>query len=187
MTTHKDPPLAEPDIDELTVQLPGSFEDFYKREFPRLVDLAYALSGSRLAAEDLAQDALIAAQRDWSRVGRLERPGAWARRVVINKAASQYQRRMAEIRALSRLAPLRKDVLPKLQSEYDEIWKAVRQLPNRQAQAVALFYVDQMSIAEVSQVLECADGTVKALLHQARTRLADRLRIVRWIRILMRS
>ncbi len=175
MTTHKDPPLAAADIDEITVQLPGSFEEFYRREFPRLVDLAYALSGSRLAAEDLAQDDLIAAQHDWDRVGRLERPGAWARRVVINKAASQYKRRMAEVRALSRLAPLRKDVLPKLESEFDEVWKAVRRLPKRQAHAVALFYVDQMSVAEVAQVLECAEGTVKALLHQARTRLADRL------------
>jgi len=64
------------------VRIPLSFDAFYAAEFPRMVDIAYALSGSRLAAEDLAQDAMIAAHKQWDRVGTLDRPGAWVRRVV---------------------------------------------------------------------------------------------------------
>jgi hypothetical protein len=42
------------------VAIPGSFDAYYRSEFSRMVNIAYALSGSRLAAEDLAQDAMVA-------------------------------------------------------------------------------------------------------------------------------
>ncbi len=84
-----------------------AFDRFYAREFPKMVNVAYALSGSRMAAEDLAQEAMVVAYRRWPEVGVLERPGGWVRRVVLNLAASGYQRRKAEARALLRLAPLR--------------------------------------------------------------------------------
>jgi len=165
--------LGQPD--EESVQLPGSFDAFYSSEFPRMVDLAYALSGSRIAAEDLAQEALLAAHASWDRVGVLDRPGAWVRRVVINKAASLYQRRAAEIRALARLAPLRGSSFLSVDSDTAHVWNEVRKLPRRQAQVIALFYLDQMSISEIAHVLEVAEGTVKAHLHQARETLAPML------------
>lgn len=51
---------------------PESFEAFYQREYRVVVALAYGLSGSRVAAEELAQEAFLAAHRDWERVGVLE-------------------------------------------------------------------------------------------------------------------
>ncbi len=44
------------------------FNAFYKREFSSVVGLAYALSGSRWAAEELAQEAFLAAHRKWKEV-----------------------------------------------------------------------------------------------------------------------
>lgn len=161
--------------DEQLVQVPGSFDAFYSGEFPRMVDLAYALSGSRIAAEDLAQEGMLAAHANWDRVGVLDRPGAWVRRVVINKAASLYQRRAAEFRALARLAPVRGSSFIRVDSETEHVWNEVRKLPRRQAQVVALFYLDQMSVSEIAHVLEIAEGTVKAHLHQARETLAPML------------
>jgi len=61
-----------------------SFEDFYARDFKPVVALAYALSGNRASAEDLAQEAFLAAHRRWDKVGRLVRRDAWVRRVVAN-------------------------------------------------------------------------------------------------------
>jgi YVTN family beta-propeller protein len=63
-------------------QVPESFDAFYAREYPGLVRLALVLSGSRHAAEDLAQDALLAAYRNWPQ---LVQPLAWTRRVVANR------------------------------------------------------------------------------------------------------
>jgi hypothetical protein len=58
------------------VPLPGPFEHFYLEEYPRVVDLAYALSGSRTGAEDIAQEAFLRAYRDWDRVGSYEHQAA---------------------------------------------------------------------------------------------------------------
>ena len=159
------------------VSIPGSFDSFYRSEFPRMVNIAYALSGSRLAAEDLAQDAMVAAHRQWDRVGALDRPEAWTRRVVINKAASLYQRRMAELRAFARLGPFRGSLPQALEAEAERLWHEVRRLPRRQAQAVALFYVDDMTVATIAEIMECTESTVKVHLHKARQTLAARLQL----------
>ena len=60
-------------------------------------------------------------------------------------------------------------------AESESFWREVRSLPTRQAQAIALHYVEDMSVAEVAAVLDIADGTVKALLHQGRERLRRQL------------
>jgi RNA polymerase sigma-70 factor (ECF subfamily) len=52
----------------------------------------------------------------------------------------------------------------------------VRSLPERQAAAVALHYLEDLSIADIAAVLECAEGTAKSHLHKARAALAQRLR-----------
>ena len=159
------------------VTIPRSFDAFYRSEFSRMVTIAFALSGSRLAAEDLAQDAMIAAHRQWDRVGALDRPGAWTRRVVINNAASLYQRRLAELRAVVRVGPVRGSLPQPLDAESEHLWREVRRLPRRQAQAVALFYVDDMAVATIAEVMECTESTVKVHLHKARRTLASRLQI----------
>jgi Sigma-70 region 2 len=48
---------------------PAGFEHFYLREYRGVVELAYALSGNRAGAEDIAQEAFLRAHRDWQRVG----------------------------------------------------------------------------------------------------------------------
>lgn len=152
-----------------------SFDRFYEREFPQMVNIAYAVSGSRMAAEDLAQEAMIAAYRRWNEVGSLERPGGWVRRVVLNRAASAYHRRGAEARALLRLAPLRGSPPASLSDDTAAFWRAVRRLPKRQAQAIALHYLEDASVAEIADVMECAENTVKVHLHRGRNTLAELL------------
>lgn len=157
------------------VLVPASFDAFYASEFRRLVNIAYALSGSRLAAEDLAQEAMVAAHGNWDLVGVMDRPGAWTRRVVINKAASQYQRRRAEVKALARLGRPGATPPARLDAESEHVWREVRRLPRRQAQAVALFYLEDMSVKDIAGVMDCAENTVKVHLNHARRTLADRL------------
>ena len=61
------------------------FEAFYVREYHAVVRLAYALSGSRLAAEDIAQEAFLRAFRDWEKI---RSPSAWVRKVAGQPSAS---------------------------------------------------------------------------------------------------
>ena len=81
------------------VQVVQTFDGFVRENGRGLVGLAYTLSGSRSVAEDLAQDALLAAYRRWDEVSQLDDPGAWVRRVVANRAVSQIRRRVSEAKA----------------------------------------------------------------------------------------
>ncbi|HEY8545174.1 MAG TPA: sigma-70 family RNA polymerase sigma factor [Acidimicrobiales bacterium] len=152
----------------------SSLDEVYRREFPALMALAYGLSGSRTAAEELVQEAFLAAHRQWSQVGGYDHLGAWLRRVIVNRSVSAVRRRVAEGRALSRLGAHRQ-VPAVLPEPAEELWRAVRALPRRQAQVVALRYVDDRSIADIAAILDCAEGTVKAHLHAARQALAKAL------------
>jgi RNA polymerase sigma factor (sigma-70 family) len=142
-----------------------------------VVDLASALSGSRTSAEDIAQEAFLRAYRDWERVGSHAHQAAWVRRVAANLATSGLRRRLVEARALARLAGRREPALDVLPASDAEFWRAVRALPSRQAQAVALYYLEDLSIQQTARVLDCAEGTVRGHLARARRTLAHRLRL----------
>src|SRR3990172_6858243 len=150
------------------------FESFYRSEYRAVVGLAYALSGSRLVAEDIAQDAFLAAHKQWDRVAFYEQPEAWVRRVVSNLAVSAFRTKVREAGALARLKP-REEYLPRLPVEDADFWKAVRTLPKRQAQVIALHYLEDRPVAEIARVLGCTANTVKVHLHKGRDRLARRL------------
>jgi RNA polymerase sigma-70 factor, ECF subfamily len=156
------------------MRLPGSFDAFYQEEYSGLVQLAFVLSGSRYGAEDIAQDALVAAWKKWRQ---LEQPLAWTRRVVANLAVSTIRRRMAEGRAMVRLAVGRGEPIAELPEPDVEFWAAVRALPTRQRQTLGLYYLGDCSVREIALTLGCAEGTVRATLHKGRLALAKRLRL----------
>lgn len=173
MTTETKPdPL--PEDEELVSSHEESFESFYRREFRDVVGLAYVLSGSRLGAEDLAQEAFVAAHQRWDRISGYDKPGAWVRRVVANKAISGFRKKAAERKALTRFAGQRQP-LPELELEDEELWQMVRDLPKRQAQAVALFYVEDRPVNEIAEVLDCSPSTAKVHLFRGRQALAGKL------------
>jgi RNA polymerase sigma-70 factor (sigma-E family) len=151
------------------------FDTFYQREYAGMVALAYALSGSRHAAEDLAQDGFLAAHRRWDEISGYDQPLAWVRRVVANMSAKLIRRRAAEARALVRFAGRRQTPVAELDEQDAEYWRAVRSLPLRQAQVVALHYLFDLSVVDVAATLGIAEGTVKAHLHKARAALANKL------------
>jgi RNA polymerase sigma-70 factor (ECF subfamily) len=166
---------AARDGEPAAVRLPGRFEHFYLEEYPKVVALAYALSGSRVGAEDIAQEAFLRAYQDWERVGSYEHQAAWVRRVAANLATSGLRRRLVEARVLARFAAGREASVNPLAGEDAEFWAAVRALPRRQAQAVALYYFEDLSVQQTATVLDCAEGTVKAHLAKARRALGRQL------------
>lgn len=153
----------------------AGFEAFYRREYTAMVAVARALVGGSGAAEDLTQESFMAAHRHWARISGYDDPRAWVRRVLVNRATSFHRRRGAELRAVTRLGGQRQDSQPDISPEATEVWERVRRLPRRQAQAIALHYVDQLSVEEIGEVLGCSPGAVKTHLHRARTRLGREL------------
>lgn len=150
-----------------------TFDEFFRSEFPSMVALAAAVSGSRIAADDIAQEAFVRAHRKWDEVSAYDKPGAWVRRVTINLATNTRKRVAAEARALVRIG-LAPTLEPPAEPD-DVVWKAVAKLPKKQRAAVSLFYLDDFSTREISEVLECSESTARVHLHKARTTLAKTL------------
>ena len=151
---------------------PEPFDVFYLREFPKVVGLLHGLLGSRLVAEELAQETFLVAYRDWGRISRLDNPRAWVRRVAINQRGS-FLRAYLRQQTRERDAAVRhEDDGIKLADEHAEVWQAVRTLPPLQAQVIALHYYEDYSVAQVAAALGRAPGTIKAQLHHGRRKLA---------------
>lgn len=148
------------------------FADFYRAELPGLVALARGLCGSAVA-DDIAQEAMLAAYRRWAELEDFDQPHAWVRRTCANLAISSFRRRMVEVRALARMTT--RPVPAPLDADAEEFWTAVRDLPRRQAQCAALRYVYEMGGAEIARTLSISEGSVKVHLARARTALAARL------------
>lgn len=151
-----------------------TFDVFYARERQQVIGLAYVLSGSRSGAEDIAQDAFLAALRNWDKIGIYDDPAAWVRRVVANRSVSAMRRGAAEARALIRLGSLGSAV-PELSADSMATWDAVRRLPKRQAQVVALHYFDGQRIADIAEILGCSENTVKTHLKRGMTKLRQEM------------
>lgn len=154
------------------------FDEFFRAEYPKLLALGRALAP--IAAADLAQEALIRACRNWDRVADYDIPAAWVRRVMLRLVADHHRSGRRRDRAVGRLALVEGAAHRGGDERWDgpitpanEAWfDAVRSLPRRQAEVVALHYIDQFPIAEVAIVLDVAPGTVKSSLSKARRKLA---------------
>lgn len=153
-----------------------TFEQFYACEYRSCAALAYSLCGNLGLAEEIAQDAMTTAYREWDRIRQMELPGSWVRRTTANMATSAVRRRAAEARAVLRMSS-RRQVDAVLPESDEDFWRAVRRLPRRQAQATALRYGLGCTVPEVAQILGCAEGTVKASLHAARTAVSRQLAV----------
>jgi RNA polymerase sigma factor (sigma-70 family) len=152
------------------------FDAFYREMAPRLVVLGRSITGSVAIAEEVAQEALFVAHRRWAKVHQLDRPDLWVRRVAANLCISLWRRRVVEHRANQRHAHTRALVTSgDHEPADDQIWAEVRRLPHRQAAALSLHYVDQLTTAEIGQVLGCSASTVQTHLTRGRTTLRDRL------------
>jgi RNA polymerase sigma factor (sigma-70 family) len=154
------------------------FDQFFRAHLRPLVALAYALSGSRSVAEDLAQDALLAAFTNWSHVQQLDNPGAWVRRVVANRSISSVRRRVVEVAAMSTRLRVRDDeasTIGSMSADNEHVWAVIRRLPRRQAQVITLRSLDRSTVAEIAHVLDISEAAASTHLRRARRTLTRQL------------
>ena len=166
-------PGAHPELGPLI----RGFDHFYRENYRPVVVLVYTLTGARHAAEDIAQEAFLRTHRAWEQVSGYDRPDAWVRVVAMNLARSQLRRIGAEARALSRFLGMPVNAFPELEPPNERFWAAVRDLPRRQREVVALHYLEDRSVADVAEILGVAESTVKNSLAQGRKNLTQSLEV----------
>jgi len=146
-----------------------SFSAFYRREYDPAVRLAWLLTGSRPAAEDVAQDAMAAVYRAFERI---ELPGAYLRRAVVNTARSWHRDERREQERPTLLARERRAV----DAGDAQLLEAIARLPYRQRVVIVGRYWGGWSEAEIANSLGCRPGTVKSLASRALNRLRCEVR-----------
>lgn len=148
----------------------------YDRSAPGAIRLAYLLTGDRMLAEDLAQDAFV---RVAGRLTHLREPAsfdAYLRRAVVNLAKNHFRRRAVERAFLDRSAPTPHEAGPEQPVvNRRATMAALAKLPPRQRAAIVLRFYEDLPEDEIARILRCRDGTVRSLVtrgvHAMRTEL----------------
>lgn len=150
------------------------FHDFVTARRADLVRTAFLLCGDPDEAHDLVQTALMRVHRRWRSIERSDAPEVYARRILVNLAASWWRRRLRV-----RWVPL-SDVLPvpapdstARLGDRDELWRAVMTLPPRTRAVLVLRYFEDLSEAETARQLGCSVGSVKSQGSRGLARLRE--------------
>jgi RNA polymerase sigma-70 factor (sigma-E family) len=151
---------------------PDGLREFVAVRSPSLLRFGWTLTGSWDSAEDLVQTALLKSIGHWRRIT-AEDPTGYVRRVMVNTYISSLRRR--QVRELfssqfpdANLADSWPDVDTRL-----TLSKILRRLPPRQRAIVALRYYEDLSEADVAEVMGCSVGTVKSQHAKAIAKLRD--------------
>lgn len=150
---------------------------FLQHQYPRLVAAVALVAGSRAAAEDAVQEALL---RTWERAERGDEIGSlanWVATVALNLSRSGIRRAIAERRARRQIVAASAGTLPEPSGDPIDVERALAGLPRRQREVAVLRYLLDMDIRETARALGVSDGTVKSQLADARRGLASALRI----------
>ncbi|MFI5959779.1 RNA polymerase sigma factor [Cryptosporangium sp. NPDC051539] len=146
----------------------GEFAAFYRAETPRLIRFLL-WHGARLAdAADLAQDAMVAAHRNWDR---LDNPAAWIRTVAFRARLRKLQSREQPTAEPERAAVIRPDADLDAWEISQDILQALRRLPVRQRQVLA-WSLDGFTPTEIAGELGTTPAAVRSSLYKARHTLA---------------
>jgi len=163
------------EIEDVVSEQPAGIDALFVHEYAGLARLAYLLTDDRSTAEELAMEAFARALASWRRIGSMDRPDLYLRRIVVNLCSSNVKRRGIERRANARAAAQRLEV-PAASPPEPSVLKAVSELPVRQRACVVLRYYEDRSESEIADVLKCSVGTVKSQLSKAREKLERELR-----------
>jgi RNA polymerase sigma-70 factor (sigma-E family) len=148
------------------------FSAFASSRWPRLVRLAFGLTGDRWAAEDLAQTTLARAYVAWHRVSRADDPDAYLRRILLNASNRRFRRRRVDERT-GDPPELPVDGPADLVGERATLLAALRQLPPRQRAVIVLRYWEDLTDAQIAATLGCSPGTVRSQLSRALAKLRE--------------
>jgi RNA polymerase sigma-70 factor (sigma-E family) len=144
-----------------------------------LLVFATAVTGNREEARDAVQDALVAVYLRWRRLTSAGEPGAYARRVIVNRHISWWRRlgrreRLTafEVDHATTAEPAAQDRL----ADADLARGLLAGLPARQRAAIALRFYDDLPFAEIARILDCPESTARSYVHRALERLRAQLR-----------
>jgi len=155
-----------------------ALDELFRREWPRAYRAAYLVVHDAAAAEDIAQEAFLAAVRAIDRFDRRRPFGPWMHRIVVNRAidvtrARSLRREVDAAAADSAEAPPDPPATPLS----NDIVAALRELSPEHRAVVALRFLFDYTPGEIARALDMPRGTVNSRLRRALDRLGEALEV----------
>jgi RNA polymerase sigma-70 factor, ECF subfamily len=152
----------------------AALEELFRREWPRAYRAAYLVVHDAAAAEDIAQEAFLAAVRAIDRFDRRRPFGPWMHRIVVNRAidvtrARSLRREVDAAAAETAEAPPDPPTAPLS----DELVSALGDLTPEHRAVVVLRYLFDYTPGEIAQALDMPRGTVNSRLRRALDHLGE--------------
>ena len=151
----------------------ADFAAFVATRSAALLSFAHVLTGDRHDAEDVVQTALAATALGWHRLRSKENPEGYVRRAIVTTHLNRQRRRpwlerpTGEVPEPTDPGPGGAEGL----DERDAMWRVLATLPPRQRAVLVLRYYEDLSEADIADVLGCSRGTVKSQAAKALERL----------------
>jgi RNA polymerase sigma-70 factor, ECF subfamily len=152
-----------------------AFEGLFRLHWPATYRAAWLVVRDAAAAEDIAQEAFLAAVRALDRFDRRRPFGPWLHRIVVNRAIdwgrSRALRAEVELHETAASAP---DALPSGNSH--TVASALASLSPEHRAVIVLRYLLEYTPGEIAELLELPRGTVNSRLRRGLDELGERIR-----------
>jgi len=156
----------------------AAFEKLVALQYGFIFKTAFRWLGHRSDAEDVAQTvcmrlATAVKSFDWRASFT-----SWLYRITLNAVRDLQRSNQRRQRLASDVFLAASDEAPPTQEDeiaLNDLWRIVRELPQKQRDAVLLVYGEHMSHTEAAAVMGCKEVTVAWHIHKARKALKDRL------------
>ena len=160
-----------------------AFDELMGYFYPRMLRMAYLISGSHADSEDIVQETFVLCWMNRKKIKEPECFSSWLYKTLTREAwrVCKKNRREQPVEdvygADGREEPGSAQVLDEIlaRSRDDELYKAIRNLPVKQRTAVVFHYFNQMTTKEIAGIMGCLEGTVKSRLYTARANLKKQL------------
>jgi RNA polymerase sigma-70 factor (ECF subfamily) len=167
--------LADEDLMQLLRRAdPDAFAVVYERHASAAYALAYRMTGTRGAAEDVTQEAFLSVWRSGARYDRARGSvRSWVLGIVHHRAIDALRRgkirdrpQLDDAGAAERVeAAERTDVEVARREEASTVRRAMEMLPSEQVQVIELAYFGGFTHTEIAEMLSTPIGTVKGRMR----------------------
>jgi len=153
-----------------------AFDQLAGRWQPKLLAHAYRMIGDRELAREIVQDGWVDIVRGLSRLDDIAVFPAWAYRIISRRAVDkirhlQRQRKISAAYASEPQPAQPSGAVIEAGADAAPLRQAMATLPAEQRAAIALFYIEDFSVTEISIALSVPAGTVKTRLMHARRKM----------------
>jgi RNA polymerase sigma-70 factor (ECF subfamily) len=158
-----------------------AFRQIVERYQGAVYNLAYRMLGDPEEAEDAAQEIFVRLYRQLGRYDPERKFSTWTLAIATNYCIDQLRRRRMQLVPLENIIPWARarDAGPEGEAlsreSRDEVQRLLKQLPEKYRAPLVLRYWEDLSCAEIAEILGVPEGTIKTQIHRARKQLGKML------------